>query len=106
MASEDGFAGSGERRGCVGPHLVEDLKDCFWRVTDLDEEVGKPVAGTGLRLLVDSIDFEEGDDHVWRERCFGALESLCHVADLGDDCFVWGLFGAWFRGDLVDLVKK
>lgn len=57
-------------------------------------------------MLVDTVDFKEWDDHIWREGCFGALESLCHVADLGDDCFVRGLFGTWFGGDLVDLVKK
>jgi hypothetical protein len=39
-------------------------------------------------LLFDGVALDEGDDHVGGEGCFGEVETVGHVADGDDDCFV------------------
>jgi hypothetical protein len=39
-------------------------------------------------LLLDGVALDEGDDHVRGEGCFREVETIGHVADGDDDCFV------------------
>lgn len=106
VASKDRFAVSNERGRSVRPHFIEDLKNGLGQEPNFKEQVREPGLGTKLVLLIESIGFEEGDDHIGRKGCFGAIQSLCHVADLGDDSFIGVLSGARFIGSVVYLVEK